>query len=76
MLVGISDFTNFVLAVLNYFFKHFTELYWIYSSIKLEIRCIIIYVIVSDPIVKEQGRMVSSTSPTPNVLQGPINATE
>lgn len=33
-------------------------------------------VIVTDPIVKEQGRMVSSNSPTPNALQGPINATE
>lgn len=31
---------------------------------------------ISDPIVKEQGRMVSSNSPTPNALQGPINTPE
>lgn len=30
----------------------------------------------SDPIVKEQGRMASSNSPTPNALQGPVNAAE
>ncbi|CAH0724853.1 unnamed protein product, partial [Brenthis ino] len=28
------------------------------------------------PIVKEQGRMVSSNSPSPNALEGPINAAE
>lgn len=54
-------------------FLHFFAI--IAASLILEVQYVIIC-IVSDPIVKEQGRMVSSTSPTPNVLQGPINATE
>lgn len=35
-----------------------------------------VFILVPDPIVKEQGRMVSSNSPTPNALQGPISTTE
>lgn len=36
----------------------------------------LVFNMFTDPIVKEQGRMATSNSPTPNALQGPVNSAE